>query len=85
MRFSSLPRAGPAAAREAGLPDPALPGRPGVLLRSGDGDMRGMTDYLISGALVVFIVLVLTLLKRRERMAHDRAKPEPPIRDRTGS
>jgi hypothetical protein len=29
--------------------------------------MRGMTDYLISGALVVFIVLVLTLLKRRER------------------
>jgi hypothetical protein len=46
--------------------------------------MRGMTDYLISGALVVFIVLVLTLLKRRERMAHDRARPEPPIRDRTG-
>jgi hypothetical protein len=29
--------------------------------------MRGMTDYLISGALVVFIILVLTLLKRRER------------------
>jgi hypothetical protein len=62
--------AGRAAAREAGLPglpEPARPDRPRVLLRSGDGDKRGMTDYLISGALVVFIVLVLTLLKRRER------------------
>ncbi len=45
----------------------ALPDAPDGLLRSGNGDMRGMTDYLISGALVVFIILVLTLLKRRER------------------
>jgi hypothetical protein len=59
--------AGRAAARQAGPPEPARPGRARVLLRSGDGDKRGMTDYLISGALVVFIVLVLTLLKRRER------------------
>jgi hypothetical protein len=29
--------------------------------------MRGMTNYLEAGALLIFIVLVLTLLKLRER------------------
>ncbi len=45
----------------------ALPDGLNVLLSSGNGDMRGMTDYLAAAALFVFIVLVLVLLKRRER------------------
>jgi len=38
-----------------------------VLIRSGDGDMRGMLSLLGSGALVIFMVLVLFFLRVRER------------------
>lgn len=38
-----------------------------MLISSGDGDTRGMLSLLGSGALVIFMVLVLFFLRARER------------------